>query len=419
VKKQLLFVFIFIRIGSVQSQIAQLFFDEFTDSSKTKMGVIADYGFNSNALTSQFVSRFYNNGYIDPELKKDILNRVRQSNRIGGDINSGIFITIKPDSLFHKSSYMWFVNLKERAHFDSRFSDDLYKVAFYGNSAFAGKTALLSEFSLNYLHYQQLQIGLYSTKYDSAAHWGIGVSILKGQNYLNINAPKAELFTSQTGEYVDFNTSMQVVRSNPAQKGIAAFNGWGASVDIYFEAPFKTRLGASKLKVSASDIGVIRFDKNTDYLKHDSLFHYNGFTINNINDLQDSTFGGTTQDSLVRTYVPFKKQAFVATLPAVLQLSFETHFSKNFFLTEGIRYVFNANYHLLFYIKGSCYIHPKVLLSATFAYGGYGNYNYGLGLFAKFGKGFYASFGSNNIEGFIVPTKTFGQGAYISIVKSF
>ncbi len=404
---------------SSQAQIQQYFFDEFNDSSKIKTGISADYGFNSTAFTTQFIGKFYNNEYLDIDLKNNILNKVRQQNRVGGDVNSGIFLTFKPDTLFNKTHYSWFISIRDRIHFDARFSEDFYKVVFYGNAAFAGKTADLGNLSLNYLNYQQFQVGLYSSKYDSAAHWGIGLSFLKGQNYLNVNAPKAELFTSETGEYVDFNTSMQVVRSNPSNKGITAFNGAGASVDIYFEAPFKTRFGPSKLRASVADLGAIRFNSKTDYLKHDSLFHYTGFTINNINDLQDSTFGGTTQDSLLRTYVPFKKQAYIATLPAIFNLSFETHFSNRFYLSEGIRYVFNANYSLLMYVKGNYYINKKVALNATFAYGGYGTYNYGIGVFAKFAKGFYLIAGSNNIEGLVAPKKASGQGAYITLIKSW
>jgi hypothetical protein len=70
-------------------------------------------------------------------------------------------------------------------------------------------------------------------------------------------------------------------------------------------------------------------------------------------------------------------------------------------------------------LNGNFYLNSKFILSTTFGYGGYGTYNYGLGVSAKLIKNFVIYAGSNNIEGFIVPKKTTGQGAYISLIKKF
>jgi hypothetical protein len=418
--KRYLFIFSFFLLRlSAQSQITAVFADEFPDSSRTRIGITGDYGINSNALTGEFVSAFYKGGFIDKGMKDRVLDRAHNLNVIGADLNYGIYVGFRPDSIFHKKDVSLFFSVRDRAHFDAQFSRDLYKVGFYGNAAFAGKTADFNQFSLNVLRYQQLQIGVFSSKYDSAARWGIAVSLLKGEQYLSVFCDKAELYTSEDGQYIDFNTNMQVVQSDSAHKGIGAFNGIGASVDIYFEAPFKTRFGDSKLRVSVADIGAIRFNDNTLYLNQDSLFHYSGYHVNSIYDLQDSTFANNSQDSIVSAIAPFRKQTYSATLPSILNLTYETQFSKHFLMTEGIRYVFNGNYHLLMYLRGNFMINPKFHVSGTFGYGGYGKFNYGIGLFANLGKGFVVYAGSNNIEGFIAPKKVCGQGAYLSLVKNF
>ena len=418
--KKLLFILLFISIRfTLSSQIAAIFADEFPDSASTRIGICAEGGINSTAFTAQFLSKFYKGGYIDKEQKDQVLDRVRNQNIIGADLNYGVYVGLKLDSLFHKKNISLFFSLRDRAHFDGQFSKDLYKVAFYGNAAYAGQTADFNNFSLNLIRYQQLQVGLFSSKYDSAARWGIAVSLLKGEQYLSVFAQKAELYTSADGQYIDFATDMQVAQSDTAKKGMGAFNGIGASIDIYFEAPFKTRRGDSKLRVSVADIGAIKFNSQSLYLNQDSTFHYSGFQVNSIYDLQDSTFASTSQDSLVNRVAPFKKQSFSATLPSTLNLSYETQFNKHFILTEGIRYVFNGNYHLLMYIKGNVIINPKFSVSGTFGYGGYGKFNYGLGVFANLGKGLIVYAGSNNLEGFIAPKRACGQGAYISLVKNF
>lgn len=403
-----------------QAQIASIFADEFPDSAKTRIGIGGDYALGSNNLTNAFLMKFYKGGYIDNSLKNEVLNRSKNKNRAGADLSYGIYGAFEFDSLFHKPNFGLFFAVRDRAHLDAAFSKDLYKVGFYGNSAYAGKTANFNGFSLNLLRYQQVQIGIFSSKADSAARWGIGVSFLKGEQYASVYAKTAELYTSEDGQYIDFNTDISAAQSDTAHKGFGAFNGYGASVDIYFEAPFNTRAGASKLRVSVSDIGLIQYNKNTLYLNQDSLFHYDGFHVNSIYDLQDSTISASTsQDSIINGIAPFRKQSVSVTLPAVLNLSFETRFSEHFELTEGIRYVFNGNYALKYYLQGNFYFSKRFMVSATLSYGGYSTFNYGIGVFANLGKGFMIYAGSNNIEGYIVPKKTTAQGAYFSLVKNF
>lgn len=418
--KKILFILaiLFVNICA-DAQISAIFSDEFPDSTKTRVGLVADYGINATALTSQFVSKFYKGGYIDVDLKDQVLKRTRNMNNIGGDLNYGVYVGIKLDSIFHKKNISLFFSLRDRAHIDARYSKDFYKVGFYGNSAYAGKVADFNDFNVNFLRYQQLQVGLFSSKYDSAARWGIALSLLKGEQYASIFAQKAELYTSEDGQYIDFNTNMQVAVSDTANKGIGAFNGMGASIDIYFEAPFKTRFGNSKLRVSVADIGAIKFNNKSLFLNQDSLFHYEGFNVTSIYDLQDSTFSNTSQDSIISAVAPFKNQSFSVTLPSVLNLSYETQFNEHFLLVEGIRYVFNGNYHLLAYVKGNFIINQKFTISATVGYGGYGKFQYGVGTFANLGKGFIIYAGSTNLEGFITPKKACGQSAYISLVKNF
>ncbi len=418
--KKILFILAILSVQiNADAQIAAIFSDEFPDSTKLRIGLVADYGVNATALTAQFVNKFYKGGFIDVDLKDQVLKRTKNMNNIGADLNYGIYVGIKLDSLFHKKNVSLFFSVRDRAHFDARYSKDFYKVGFYGNSDFAGQTADFNDFNLNFLRYQQLQVGLFSSKYDSAARWGIALSFLKGEQYSSIFAQKAELFTSEDGQYIDFNTTMQVAQSDTAKKGIGAFNGMGASIDIYFEAPFKTRFGDSKLRVSVADVGAIKFNDKSLFLNQDSLFHYEGFNVSSVYDLQDSTFANTSQDSVINAIAPFKNQSFSVTLPSVLNLSYENRFTKHFEMVEGIRYVFNGNYHLLAYVKGNFIINPKFEISATVGYGGYGKFNYGLGVFANLGKGFIVYAGSANLEGFVTPKKACGQSAYISLVKNF
>jgi hypothetical protein len=203
-KRYLLFLITLIHLSS-SAQISDVFADDFPDSSMVRMGIAGNYNFNSNALTNQFISKFYTGGYINNDLKNSVLTRVKNNNRLGADVSYGIYTAFKLDSLFHKKNLSFFFSLRDRFHVDGQFSKDLFKVGFYGNAQYAGKTADFDGFNFNMIRYQQFQIGIYSSKYDVAAHWGIGLSFLKGEEYLSILAKKAEMFTSEDGQYIDFN----------------------------------------------------------------------------------------------------------------------------------------------------------------------------------------------------------------------
>lgn len=418
--KKLIAILFTLFIGSASyAQIEDFFVADFVSPEKTSVGVFSNFDLNASSITATFSNKFITGGFIDAELKNSVLDRTKNSNCIGGNINTGLFATFGLPPVNNQKDLVLFFSVRDRAHFDMGFSKDLFTLGFYGNADHAGETADLSNFGLNYIRYQQVQVGMFSTRIDSVARWGIGLSFIKGEEYLSILTSRADLFTSMDGQLITLDTEIQTVQSDTAQKGFGAFNGYGASLDLFFEAPFDTKMGKSKIKVSVSDIGSIYFNNKTIVRSQDSSFSYSGFEINGIYDLKDSTLGSRIKDSLLETIIPHKKHSYAVTLPAVLDLSFGTALSDKIHIQEGIKYIFNANYKLLFYVKGKFFITPKLLLSTTFAHGGYGNFNYGFGVSALLGERFIIYAGSNNIEGFIAPKKTGGQAAYLTLIKKF
>jgi hypothetical protein len=408
-----------IYFGKGYAQIPVIFSDKYSDSSKTRVGVASDFFANANALTADFINVFYNGGHIDVNLKDKVLVRTKNSNRVGAELNNSVFAAFRLDSLCHKAGYNLFFSIRGRQHFDCHYPKDFYKVGFYGNAAYAGKEANFANFGVNLIRYQQFQIGLFSTKLDTNARWGISLSFLKGEQYQSIFAKKAMLYTSPDGQYITFDTEMEMAESDPAHKGIKAMNGFGMSMDFYFESPFHTKIGETTIAVSVSDIGLIRFNDNSIYRHQDSLFKYDGFHINSIFDISDSTFLKTSQDSIKNKVLPPTRRSVTATLPSTLNLSIETVLSENFHLIGGIHHIFNANYTFQPYVKGNIYFNKYFMISATIGYGGYGGFNSGLGLGIKTKSGIALYAGTNNFEGFIAPSEFAGRAAYLSIIKHF
>lgn len=412
----MLFVLTYI---NAPAQISAIFQNNISDSTKVRIGFLGDYNLNATSLTNSFMTKFYTGGFIDSDLKNAVLDRTKDKNRIGAEINFGMHGAFKMDTLFHKNYFHLFFSIRNRAHFDAQFSKDFYTVGFYGNSQYTGKTANFNDFNLNLYRYQQFQIGLFASNAECIARWGVALSLLKGEQYASVNAKTAEFYTDANANYVNFNTSIEIAQSDINNKGLKAFNGYGTSLDIFIETAFKKHDGKSKLKIEITDIGLIKFNDQSLYLQQDSLFHFNGFYVKNIYDLKDSIFKNASQTGIKKSLFPLENKSYTVIIPANLNLTFETKFNSHFHLIEGIRYIFNANYSLLSYIMTNIYFTKNFMLSTSIGYGGYSNFNYGIGLSANLGSGFIINTGSHNIEGYLVPTKTSGQGAYFSLIKTF
>lgn len=380
----------------------------------------ASYALGSNAITNEFFGKFYKGGFIDAALKDRVNEKLINSNRLGADLKTGVDYLYLPDTLFGKPRLGIFAGISDRAHFDMRFSKDLFQTGFYGNKAFAGETAHLGDFQLQLLRYQQAQIGLLWAGLDTAkAKLGIGISFLKGEQLLDLDAPTADLYTSDDGTFIDLTTSATMLRSDSASKGLGAMNGMGGSIDLFLEAPYRLKKRKGVITIRITDMGTIFWNSRSLRYSADSTYHYTGFAVDNIFKLQDSTFNEVASaEDVIGKNVTQQRKGFSTTVPAMIDLSTNTSYGK-LRVIKGFRQRFNSNHKGQFYLKAHYFFTPGFMAGALVSYGGYGNFSYGLELAADLGKGFILYAGSNNLEGFIVPVHTTAQGAFLSLKKHF
>ncbi|MFH1319505.1 MAG: hypothetical protein ABII90_02475 [Bacteroidota bacterium] len=210
-----------------------------TDSASFLIGATGEYSLNSTVLNNEFYSAFIKGSYIDTETKDRISKKLSVSNRIGGDIDYGIYFAHKIDSLLGKAKpgLNFFINLSNREHLDANFSQYLFNLCFYGNKMFAGQAADLGNSNLNLLRYQQLELGLINGN-SSGKIFGLGISFLKAEEHFFINTGNTELFTSQTGDSLDLDMNLQLNRSDTGNMGLEAFNGWGLSTGLIYQFPY-------------------------------------------------------------------------------------------------------------------------------------------------------------------------------------
>ena len=390
-----------------------------TDSIEGFIGTSGEYVYNSNALLNPFIHGLYNGQFIDNQLKDEVSGKLKKQNRLGVNAGYNIYYAFRNK----EKSTGFFVSLKNKEHLDTQFSQDLFNLAFYGNKRFDGKVANLDNFSFNLLKYQELQFGFVTQmgkqyKENGRLKLGLGLSLLKGEQSLVVNSKRARLFTSYNMQNIEFQYDAIVNRSDTLSKGLNTINGLGAGLELFLEIPYILQHNPGKIRIEMKDLGAIFWNTNSLTYHQDTVYHFDGLQAGNILKPKDSFFNPTYKDSAIASLFSYQKKSYKTNIPAIFDISTTTSYG-DFQFVKGFRYMFNANYLPCYYLKANYSFSKKTAATFSVGYGGYGNLNFGLELNKEIGTGFILHAGSNNIEGFIVPKLTTGQGIYASLRKIF
>ena len=391
---------------------------EFLNFEKTgrSISINGEYELGSNGIYNDLLNKFIYGGYIDKKTKDASNDNMKNLNVMGANMNYDI------STFFGRNSkYSYLIGFKDQQIFNSSFTKDFYQLLFYGNRPYLNETKNLSGSSINSLRFQELKLGFIWHKIDTTAKVGVSVSILKGQQLFYIKAKEgSSLYTNSDGTELVFNSDFVMALSDTTnRKNPFAYTGIGASADIFFETPYKSKIGkGSVLTVNANNIGFLHWFDNSVQYSSDSTFKFDGYHINNLLDLKDSTLASINRDSIIRTTTNAHKESFNVNIPTNLLIINKIRFTNKFVLGTGFRYLFNSNFKPYFFTDAEYQITSKITGSLHLAYGGYSRFNVGLA-FSYTSSSWFFKIGSNSLQGYISPSNTYGQGAFVSIAKKF
>lgn len=391
----------------------------FMDFERTgnSVSLNGEYEIGSNGIQNAMINKFILGGHIDTKMKDAALNKMHGYNQLGINLNYDVkaFWGRKPN-------YSFLIGVKNQEILNATFTKDFYTLLFYGNKPFLDKTANFSGTNINALRFQELKFGIMMHKVDTSAKIGISVSFVKGEQLFYIKANKnSSLHTNADGTELIFNSNFNMAVSDTAsKKNFLAFNGIGASADLFFETPYKSKVGTqSVLTVNANNIGFIHWMENSIQYSSDSVLKFDGYHINNILDLKDSTLNKINTDSMMREVTNARKEAFNTNIPTNLIIINKIYFGKKTVaLNTGFRYMFHSNYKPYVFAEGEYILKNKLTICLHVGYGGYSRVNAGLALMYS-NKGWFFKLGSNSLQGYIAPKQTFGQGVFLSVAKKF
>lgn len=391
---------------------------EFLNFEKTgrSISINGEYELGSNGIYNSLLNKFIYGGYIDKKIKDASNDHMRNLNVMGANINYDMSVFFG-----RNSKYSYLIGIKDQVIFNSSFTKDFYQLMFYGNKPYLNETKNLAGSSINSLRFQELKLGFIWHKIDTTAKVGVSVSILKGQQLFYIKAKEgSSLYTNSNGTELVFNSDFDMALSDTNnRKNPFAYTGIGASADIFFETPYKSKIGkGSVLTVNANNIGFLHWFDNSVQYNSDSTFRFDGYKIDNLLDLQDTTLAAINRDSIIKNTTNARKESFNVNIPTNLLIINKIRFTNKFVLGTGFRYLFNSNFKPYFFADAEYQLTSKVTGVLHAAYGGYSKLNIGLA-FSYNSPAWFFKIGSNSLQGYISPSNTYGQGAFISIAKKF
>lgn len=386
------------------------------ENTGRSVSINADFDAGTNGIQNAMMNKFLFGGHIDPKMKDAALNKMRGYNQLGINLNYDISLFIGKNP-----KYDFLVGIKNQEILNATYTKDFYQLLFYGNKPFLDKTANFSGTNINALRFQEVKFGIIMHKVDSTAKIGISVSFLKGEQLFYVKANKnSSLYTNSDGTELIFNSNFNMALSDTAtKKNVWSFNGIGASADVFFETPYKSKIGRqSVLTVNANNIGFIHWSEKSLQYSSDSVLKFDGYHINNILDLKDSTLQKVNTDSVIRKATNARQEAFNTNIPTNLIIINKIYFSRMFSFNTGFRYIFHANYKPYVFIEPEYKIANRFMISIHVGYGGYTRLNTGLS-FVYTNRNWFIKLGSNSLQGYILPKQAYGQGVYFSIAKKF
>lgn len=395
-------------------QVSAQYNADFLNYSKTgrSISLNLDYEAGSNGMSSSLVNKLIWGGYIDNDLKNQSSEHLRAKNKFGLLLNYGVNAFVKGTNKFD-----FLFGVKNQEVLNATYSRDFFNLMFYGNQMYKGKTADLSNCSLNALRFQEVKFGAIMHHVDSVGKIGVSLSFINGEQLFYIKTNNnSGLYTSADGSELVFNSNFNMALSDTSNKKLAGFNGVGASADIFFETTYKSRAGRKcLLTVNANNLGFIHWWKNSVQYSSDSSLRYTGYNIRNINDLKDSTINRINSDSLLRQLTNARREDFNVNIPTNLVIINKVYFGRSFCLGTGFRYIFNANYRPYVFLEPELN-YKKITFCLHGGYGGYVKLNIGASVTWN-SKGWFVRLGSNSLQGYFAPKTAFGQGIFFSLAK--
>ncbi len=411
-------VTVFLTTACVLPGYTQLFYNVNIDDTKYYLSLNSELGVNSNTLTNNFIGTFYKGGFLDHSLKSKALDRLNTYyNILGYSFNTDLYLNIPGK----KNNINYYAGFENRNLLELRFNKDLFHLVFFGNADFTNEFLILKNLQLNILNFQQIKAGINKSwrKGESTHVLTAGLGYNNGQNILNYKLPYGSIYTQGEAEFINVQAEIAMKRSDTVNQKFGAENGWGFSADVAYTFSDENNVFHCRFE----DLGFIRWKKYSQSYYKDTIIFFDGIELSNLTHISSETISVEGADSIVNAFAFSKKYAaFSQMIPMNLNLGYTRYLCKRrLSLSLNFSHYFFSQYRPRLRFVTSVHIPVKNSVISIFPSaetGGYGRFNFGLGLSAMVNKKFYIEIQTSYLNSYLLPQKSAGAGGVISIIKT-
>jgi hypothetical protein len=369
--------------------------------------------YHSGDLTNEFTDKFINGGFIDSTLKTGILNDLKENNRAGAELNYGLSWYGMHTQFFGRPHWGWTAGISNHEYFNLSYSKNLFELAFFGNSGFAGDTVQLAPFAASRWRFQKITLGAFNKENFSS----VSIGFIKAEDFYELNGENALFYTDAYGMQMDLSLNQNSYRSDTNNRGFTSFNGWGLCTDIVFNlnSGKGTNVRFSEpFRISIENFGFVAWNSKTIHQSVDTSFHYEGFEVNNLLEGNNSPFTGVMIEDTID--IKSHQETLIRLLPFTFSVAKVTDpYSENKWQSfYGFRLRAKSEYKPMVY--AGIQFQPTKAFSASLyaAFGGYGGFRGGCILNATLADRIQIQAGTGNITGWFSGS-AYGKDAWFSL----
>lgn len=376
----------------------------FDTTTSVLINIRADRFDQSNALTREFYQKLGFGGYLSETAKDEAREGLNSTNHYSGGMQPGLRLTF----LNNSGKYGYIVAYEYSQLSDLNFSDDLFNLAFEGNSYFKSDPADLSDTRFQNQSYQHINFGLIEKVTGSFLSLGIYDGIRYQSAHVNRASLRTEYNTIDDYSYAsEISLEAENLMINDAIRSYSPFrNGYGFGLSGAYN--LKTDIGHFSAEIR--DLGLMRWTIHS--ADTSGTFHFEGLNWHPDAEGKTEDFFDTLRDSLKIHSEQDKK--WVA-LPTKLSLSYISQPMNDYFFSARLSYYFTMGYY------------PELTLSLLKKYGerntvwvsvnagGFNYFDLGLGTQIRFFERSFLTLGTRNLSGLLL-NKGHAQSVFVEFM---
>lgn len=257
---------------------------------------VADY--QSTSIGKDITKSFFYGGFIDDAMKGQTSARQQLINRFGVDLNGEIEYRNHSSKIFKDSTKGFLLKYGIYNFSSIEYTEDVFDLLFYGNSAFIGDTAFLTGSRFDSYTFQKIGFGWFD-KYSKSSFTLNAIGV---HNIVSGSIENGSLYQSASIDSIGLSLNAKYNQSNSN-----TFCGFGLAVDIdyRFDMP-KNNDEKIYFQLLMRNLGVVFLPMARSYSFENNL-NYDSYSIDDLlnassifNDLE-GTLGSLSDSSSLST----------------------------------------------------------------------------------------------------------------------